>query len=175
MSKSPESSVAQLPIALERDSFLRQLLRHLAGVLQATVGLEEAEGFVTAVGQKMGDEINNSYRDALELPVLSATQVADVLVDLKKRIQGDFRIVEQTDKKIVLRNRACPFGDKVIGRDALCMMTSNVFGVITAENLGYARVSIDEAIARSDAGCAVTVYLKPQQNEGQGVEFFRSS
>ena len=153
-------SMRDLAVPLERDVFLRNLLRHLAGTLQEVVGLNEASGFISVVGQEMGDEINQTYKTALALPALSRTQVADVLVDLKRRIQGDFFIIEEDDDRIVLGNRACPFGDKVVGRPALCMMTSNVFGSIAAENLGYAKVVIEQAIARGDAGCRVVVHLK---------------
>lgn len=150
-----------LDVPLERDVFLRTLLRHLAGTIEGVVGLDDAEGFVSVVGQQMGDEIDAEYRRALNVDGLSREQVAAVLVDLKQRIQGDFYIIEQDDSKIVLGNRACPFGDKVIGRPSLCMMTSNVFGVIAAENLGYARVEIEAAIARGDGGCRVVVHLTP--------------
>lgn len=172
-------SLAQLPVALERDAFLRRLLRELSGTLQEVVGLEEASGFISVVGQRMGDHLNDGYRAALNVPSLSRQQVADVLVDLKSRIQGDFFIVEESDDRLVLGNRACPFGEMVKDRPSLCMMTTNVFGVIAAENLGYARVSIEEAIARGDAGCKVVVYLRPpdaERDEGQaleGREFFR--
>lgn len=164
-----------LPIPLERDVFLRTLLRHLAGTLQDVVGLEEASGFVSVVGQEIGTEIGEMYRSALSVSSLNRCQVAEVLVDLKQRIQGDFFVIEENDEKIVLGNRKCPFGDKVIGRPALCMMTSNVFGSITAENLGYSKVVIEEAIARGDAGCRVVVYLKPIQDTetGQGREYFK--
>jgi hypothetical protein len=47
---------------------------------------------------------------------LSRGQVAEVLVDLKRRIQGDFFVVSEDDEKIVFGNRRCPFEDKVIGR-----------------------------------------------------------
>jgi predicted ArsR family transcriptional regulator len=150
-----------LDVPLERDIFLRTLLRHLAGTLEGVVGLQDAEGFVSVVGQKIGDEIDSLYRQALNVEGLSPEQVGAVLVDLKRRIEGDFYIIEQDDEKIVLGNRACPFGDKVIGRPSLCMMTSNVFGVIAAENLGYARVEIQKAIAKGDPGCLVVVHLKP--------------
>src|SRR5262249_13165415 len=129
--------VQDLDIPLERDLFVRTLIRELAGTLQEVVGLEEAAGFLSVVGQRIGDEINEQYRDALQLPALSREQVADVLVDLKRRIQGDFYVIEQDEEKIVLGNRACPFAEKVQGRPALCMMTSNVFGVIAAQNLGW--------------------------------------
>jgi hypothetical protein len=41
------------------------------------------------------------------------------------------------------------------------MMTSNVFGSIAAENLGYAKVVLDETIAHGAPGCRVTVFLQP--------------
>ncbi len=175
MSASDLPIVSQLPLPLERDVFLRTLLRHLSGSLQRIVGLDEASGFISLVGQEMGDEINRGYRRALGVSHLSRKQVGEVLVDLKRRIQGDFFIIEENDEKIVLGNRACPFGDKVIDRPALCMMTSNVFGSIAAENLGYSKVVIEEAIARGDAGCRVVVYLKPtaEAQAATGREYFQ--
>jgi predicted ArsR family transcriptional regulator len=149
-----------LDIPLERDGFLRSLIRHLSGALQDVVGVSEAAGFVTIVGQRIGDGINSAYRDHLGITgTLTRAQVAAVLVDLKRRIQGDFYVIEETEAKIVLGNRACPFGDKVLDRPALCMMTSNVFGRIAAENLGYAKVVIEKAIANRDPECRVVVHL----------------
>lgn len=171
--KSP--TISELAIPLERDVFLRNLLRHLAGTLQDVVGLQEASGFISVVGQEIGDEINRTYKNALSVSSLSREQVGEVLVDLKRRIQGDFYVIEEDDDKIVLGNRACPFGEKVIGRPALCMMTSNVFGSIAAENLGYSKVVIEQAIARGDGGCRVVVYLKPtpEAQSAQGREYFQ--
>jgi predicted ArsR family transcriptional regulator len=168
-------TVSELDLPLERDVFLRTLLRHLAGTLQNVVGLEEASGFISVVGQEMGEEMNQGYKEALCVSSLSRDQVADVLVDLKRRIQGDFFVIEQDDEKIVLGNRACPFAEKVIGRPALCMMTSNVFGSIAAQNLGYAKVTIEQAIANGDPGCRVVVYLKstPEAEAAKGREYFK--
>src|SRR5690606_947522 len=146
-SDATHTPVHELPILLERDVFMRSLVRELSGTLQDVVGLEEAAGFISVVGQRIGDSINESYKSALQVERLSEQQVAEVMVDLKRRIEGDFYIIEQTEERIVLGNRACPFGDKVIGRPSLCMMTSNVFGLIAAENLGYSKVVIEEAIA----------------------------
>lgn len=158
---TPSVAMEDLHIPLERDVFLRTLIRELSGTLQDVVGMEEASGFISVVGQRVGDQINESYKRALEVSSLSREQVARVLVDLKQRIQGDFFIVEESDEKIILGNRACPFAEKVVGRPALCMMTSNVFGVIAAENLGYSKVSIERSIALGDVECRVVVYLKP--------------
>jgi predicted ArsR family transcriptional regulator len=168
-------SVHQLTLPLERDLFLRTLIRELAGALQEVVGLDEASGFVSVVGQRIGDQINNEYKSALRVDRLTREQVADVLVDLKRRIQGDFYVIEQDDEKIVLGNRACPFAEKVHDRPALCMMTSNVFGVIAAENLGYGKVVLEQAIARGDATCRVVVYLgeTEEAQAAEGREYFR--
>lgn len=162
-------------IFLERDVFLRSLIRELSGTLQDVVGIEEASGFISIVGQNIGNQINSAYKTALQVENLNRRQVADVLVDLKRRIQGDFYIVEETDEKIVLHNRVCPFEDKVLNRPAMCMMTSNVFGSITAENLGYSKVVLNETIADGDGRCVVTVYLKPgaETEQAEGREYFK--
>lgn len=167
---------AYATVQLERDGFLRNLLRELSGTLQDVVGLEEASGFISVVGQRIGDQIDREYRSALSVERLTREQVADVLVDLKRRIRGDFYIIEENDERIVLGNKACPFAEKVAGRPSLCMMTSNVFGVITAENLGYARVEIEESIARGNEGCRVVVYLKPaaEEDSPNGREYYRA-
>jgi predicted ArsR family transcriptional regulator len=167
--------LAVLDLGLQRDIFLRTLLRELAGTLEEVVGLEEASGLISVVGQSIGEQIDREYRRGLRVEQLTREQVAAVLVDLKRRIQGDFYIIEETEEKIVLGNRACPFGDKVHGRPSLCMMTSNVFGAIAAENLGYAKVELQETIASGHGGCRVTVYLKPgdEASAAAGREYVR--
>lgn len=178
--QSEPVSAVRLPllsddVPLERDAFLRTLVRHLTGSLEDVIGLEEASGFVALVGQEMGEQIGDMYRDALALPRLNAEQVAAVLVDLKRRIKGDFYVVEQNDERIVLGNRMCPFGDLVRDRKALCMMTSNVFGAITARELGYARVELQETIAEGADGCRVVVHLVQAQGTDalNGREYHR--
>lgn len=170
----PEVEKAAIP--LERDGFLRTLLRHLSGTLQDVIGLEEASGFISVVGQEIGDEINKAYCNALSISSLDPEQVGAVLVDLKRRIEGDFYIISQDEDKIVLGNRACPFGEKVEGRPALCMMTSNVFGSIASENLGYAKVSLEETIAEGHSECRVVVYLKSTEEavQAEGREYFKT-
>ena len=170
-----KTSIANLDIPLERDVFIRTLIRELSGALQDIVGLEEASGFITLVGQSMGRQIDQEYKSALNVSNLSREQVAEVLVDLKKRIKGDFYIIEETHEKIILGNRACPFAEKVIGRPSMCMMTSNVFGSIAADNLGYAKVELQETIASGAPGCRVVVYLKPTEEaqEAEGREYIK--
>ena len=98
-------------------------------------------------------------------------------MDLKRRIEGGFYVLEQDETRIVLGNRARPFGDKVLNRPSMCMMTSNVFGVIASDNLGYAKVELRETIAAGHPGCRVVVYLKqtPESKAAEGREYFRST
>lgn len=181
MSASPLSSNSKrrlqtLDLPLERDVFLRTLVRHLSGALQDVVGLKEASGFISIVGQRMGDEISQAYKAALNVSQLDRELVRDVCVDLKRRIQGDFYVISEDDEKIVFGNRVCPFAEKVIGRGALCMMTSNVFGTIAAQNLGYGKVVLEETIANGDPGCRVVVYLTrtPAAEGADGREYLRT-
>ena len=164
----------ELKIELDRDIFLRNLLRELSGTLEDLVGLEEASGYISLVGQKIGDWINSEYRSKYELERLPLDKLAQVLVDLKERIEGNFKLESVDETKVVLSNSRCPFGDKVLGRQSLCMMTSTVFGTIAAENNGYSRVILDKTIAAGDGCCKVIVYLSPPANEDslRGIEYY---
>ena len=175
MSEATKTEISALDIPLERDVFMRDLLRHLSGALQDVVGVDEAAGFIAIVGQNMGEQLNQSYCNALQVPSLSLAQVAAVMVDLKQRIKSDYRIVSQSTDKIVLQSPTCPFAEKVIGRPSLCMMTSNVFGTIAAENLGFAKVSLVNTIARGDAGCLIEIYLQhsAEADSASGIEYYK--
>jgi predicted ArsR family transcriptional regulator len=159
--KAEAGTLDHLPIPLDRDVFLRSLVRELAGTLEGIVGEQEASGYISVVGAAIGEQIEAEYRRALGVDRLTRAQVTQVLVDLKRRIEGDFYVVSESDDAIVLGNRRCPFGDKVVGRSSMCMMTSNVFGHIAAENLGYAKVELLETIAKGHAACRVVVHLAP--------------
>jgi predicted ArsR family transcriptional regulator len=168
-----DSAARELDIPLNRDVFTRTLIRELAGALEDVIGIAEASGYISVVGAAIGQQINQEYKSALRVPALSREQVRDVLIDLKRRIEGDFFVVEETADKIVLGNRQCPFAEKVIGRPSMCMMTSNVFGHIAADNLGYSKVELRETIANGAPECRVVVYLRPTQESrtAEGREY----
>lgn len=161
-------------VALDRDRFMRSLMRELTGTLESVVGLPETASFISVVGGRIGDQIDEGYRGALKVTRLSRAQVTAVLTDLKRRIGGEFYVISEDDQKIVLGNRVCPFGEAVVGRPSLCMMTSNMFGKIAGENLGYAKVAIEEAIATGHAGCRVVIYVEPsaEAEAATGREYF---
>lgn len=152
--------VDMLPVNHNRDGFLTTLVASLGKTLQDVAGLDEATDFISLVGNKIGNKINDDYLNAANVKAFTLDEVGEILTDLKKRIGGDFSVVATDTKRIVLNNTQCPFGNSVIGNDSLCMMTSNVFGRITANNLGYARVELDKTIAKGDGQCKVIVHLQ---------------
>jgi predicted ArsR family transcriptional regulator len=172
--RESKPTMAQLDLPVDRDSFLRALLGNLADALEGVIGLRDASGFVSIVGQRIGEDLSENYRKALHKKRLSRAEVAEALVDFERRIHGDFYVIEQDDEKIVLGNRACPFAERVYGHPSLCMMTSGTFGVIAAQNLGYARVDLEKMIAQGHRGCRVVIYLKPPADSarGEGREYY---
>lgn len=167
--QATETIFAGAEITRDRDMFTRELLRELSGVLEDTVGLDEAEGFIALVGGRLGERMDAEYRAAAGMTRLDPDHVAAALVDLKARIRGGFSVEALEPDRIVLTNTHCPFGDYVEGRNSLCMMTSAVFGRIAANNLEYARVELQETQARGDPGCRVIIHL----TEGEvGREYF---
>lgn len=171
-----ENSLNKLDIPLERDLFLRSLIRELSGLMEEMIGLEEASGFISVVGQRLGTEIHDYYKQALQVDKLNKQQIGEVLQDLKSRIQGDFNIIEADENKVVLGNNICPFGDKVKDRPSLCMMTSNVFGTIAVDDSGYAKVVLNKTIAQGDSACHVTVYFNATEEaeHADGREYYQT-
>lgn len=169
---TPSAGAADAQVSLDRDVFMRSLIRDLAGTLEDVVGLDEASGIVSVVGER----IDADYRQALGRGGLDRAQVVDVLVDLKRPIGGSFSVVELSDERIVFADSACPFGDKVLGRPSMCMMTSNVFGTIAAENLGRAKVVLESTIANGAPGCRVGIHLtaSPEAAAAGGREYFKT-
>ena len=169
--------VDKLDIPLERDFFMRNLIRELSSLLEDMVGREEASGFISIVGQRIGSQLNKEYQQALNVEGIPRERISAVLIDLKRRIKGDFYLIEETEKKLVLGNRACPFAEKVRDRPSLCMMTSNVFGVIAAENVGYSKVILEQTIARGNPECRIVVYFDATDEAGKttkGREYFQT-
>ena len=170
----PLRRVEATEIGLDRDLFFRRMLRELAGTIEAVVGVEEAGGYVAAVGAAIGDWINAAYHAQMGPDDFDLETVAAVFVDLKRRIDGGFYVKSVAPDRIVLGNTKCPFGQDVNGRPSLCMMTSNVFGRIAADNLGYARVALEATIANGAEQCEIVVHLQPREGiSASEREYFR--
>lgn len=153
-------------VRLDRTSFFLDMIAQISSSLEDVVGLEDAEGYFSLVGSSIGADLGRQYRAELGHDDLSAAEIGRVLVDLKTRIDGGFRIESVADNKITLVNTRCPFGQQVVGRRSLCMMTSNVFGTIAADAAGRASVDMEEAFATGHDRCRVVVYLNTPSSPG---------
>lgn len=144
-----------------RESFLRALVVQLAQTTELAGGPTLSESVVAEVGGQVGAQMEAAYRAAHDVAGdLEVDEIASLLVELKRAIDGDFFVVDATDERIVLGNHRCPFGDAVRLAPSLCRMTSSVFGGIARRNRGAAAVDIEERIAVGDPQCRVTVWLR---------------
>lgn len=153
-----------------KESFLRALIVEMARAVEAGEGPDATEALVAQVGANIGGRMEEEYRRAHEIVgALRPDQMADLYVRLKAAIDGDFYVIEANDERIVLGNRACPFGDAVKRAPGLCRMTSSVFGGIAARNAGGASVVLAERIAVGDPECRVVVRLAGPRAGEQGL------
>ncbi len=149
-------------ISLDRETFLRTMVVDIAYLLESSLGAAYAGDYVGRVGLSMGAWIEHTYRDACNLKeVLTPQQYAEIIVDSKQHIGGDFSIMEVTPEAVTVVSRTCPFGEAVARTPGLCRMTASVFGGTAARNFSFAKVDIVHSLARGDSGCEVTIHLKP--------------
>jgi hypothetical protein len=57
-------AIHEASVPLDRDVFLRTLIRELAGTLEEVVGLKDASGYISVVGRKIGEQMNRDYKAA---------------------------------------------------------------------------------------------------------------
>jgi anti-sigma regulatory factor (Ser/Thr protein kinase) len=157
----PSPSQAAPDGSFGKEAFLLALVVQLAAAVEQNEGPDAAAAAVAQVGADVGGRIEEEYRRVREIVgELSPAQIADLYVRLKAAIDGDFYVVDADEERIVLGNRACPFGDVVRRAPGLCRMTSSVFGGIAARNTGGATVVLEERIALGDPECRVVVWLR---------------
>ena len=155
---------------LEREVFLLSMINALSGTLQDVVGLKDAEGYISTVGERIGETICGAYRKSADSGEFSPEDLSYILTDLKARIGGTFEVEREEDGTIEFSNTKCPFGSFVNRRPSLCMMTSNVFGTIAATLHGEARVELLKTIANGDGCCSVLVHT--DGSAGGGRRYF---
>ena len=163
------------PIALDRDTFMRRLIASLGLLNEGILGSDITGAYIMNVGLSMGAAIEAEYKRFWGIERLfTLDEYAHVIVDLKRKIQGNFSLVSKDPLKVVVRTTSCPFDEFVRQSPSLCFMTSSVFGGIAARNFGYAKVVLHKRIALGDAGCYVTVHLQrtPEAESAIGKEYF---
>lgn len=155
----PEESLPQGGFG--KESFLRALVVQLAQTIEIQHGQDAADAAVAQVGTDVGGRMLDEFRLAEAVTGrMTPAEMGRCYVRLKHAIDGGFQVVEATEKRIVLVNDRCPFGEVVQQAPSLCRMTSSVFGGIAARNTkDGASVLLEERIALGDPGCRVVVEL----------------
>ena len=166
------SSFRAAPVASDREMFLATVVKALNDTLGDTVGPREAKGFDHLVGMAVAEQVLAGYLAAAGASRLDLTATLDALLDWKRRLGGDFTILERTDKRVVLVYGRCPFAGLAGDTGAMCRVASHVFGHMVAESQGYGRVTLTDTIARGAAGCRIVIDLDPDAPDDGGQSYF---
>ena len=147
-------------IQLTGSIFLSKLITQYAFIHEKTVGKTAGE-YIRQIGLRTGEWIEDFYgkRD----DDWSVNKYAEVIVDLKNSIGGEFYISTITPEYVIVKANRCPFGEMVRDAPHLCNMTSSVFGGIASRKFGYGKVDLKKRIAVGDHGCEVVIYIKPNE------------
>lgn len=177
MISSTAGRLQVLDLPIDRESFAVELLCHLAGTLEDVVGLEEAAGFVSLVGQQVGEQLDAIIRTRLSIDRIAPDDVVPLLVALARSVGAELEVESHGPDRLVLSSPTFPFGRHGVGRRALCMLTSSVLGSMAAQALGYAKVEWPRPIAHGAPGCRVLVHLRrtPAAEQAEGHEYFRGA
>lgn len=159
-------------IPLDREIFMDLVVTTMGSLFEETVGSNEAGGFVSLVGLAVGEKIQAAYLASSGASQLDRKGMVDALLDMKRRIGSDFYVVEESEQRIVLGNKRCPFGELAKKCPSLCMLTANVCGHLAAESQGYARVDLPETIAAGASECRIVINLEPD-SPGGGRRYHR--
>lgn len=168
---SPE--IGALDIDFDHHGLFNTLVADMAELLESIAGVEDACAYVSGIAARLGTDIEQQYKSALGVQHLSRDQLIEVLVDLKNRAGGAFSVIERDEDRVVFGNCSCPLGRAAANHPSLCMVTSNIFGRLSANAVGYAAVDLEETIAKGAAQCRVVLHLKRTEPGPETREYFR--
>ncbi|WP_273499069.1 methanogen output domain 1-containing protein [Methylorubrum populi] len=98
----------------------------MGALFEDTVGSSEAGSFISLVGLVVGEKIQEEYLQVSGASQLDRKGMVDALLDMKQRIGSDFYVMDESEQRIVLGNKRCPFGELAKKCPSLCMLTANV-------------------------------------------------
>lgn len=124
------------------------LLGLLTGEIEGGRSLEEAAARAGATVAALVEPTDTEERGQL-------VDMAELLVEVERELGGDFEIVEAGERRIVVRNRRCPFGPAT-GR-GMCRFTSALAGGLAARASGRSDVTVAQSLAAGDQECRLVV------------------
>jgi len=158
-----------IPVNISEGTFLRRIINDLAANLEK----KDPKSIVNKVGFNVGEHIEELYKGFYGVEKLNLDQFSEVIIDVEKKIGGDFSIVEISKDKVVIKNTKCPFGEGVKKNPNLCYITSNILGVLAAKYFDYGKVCMKKTIATDSDYCDMVVYLKKtkESEKDKGKEY----
>lgn len=172
-SNASPPSIGSLDVGFGHHDLFKALVASMAELLESIAGIDDACAYVSGIAARLAADIEKRYKSALGVQHLNRDQLIEILIDLKNRAGGGFSVLERSEDQIVFGNCACPLGDAAVNHPSLCMLTSNIFGRLTANAVGYAAVDLEETIAKGSAGCRVVLHLKRTEPGPDTREYFR--
>jgi len=152
----------------DKEGFMLELIAHLSKLSDFLFGDYLGREYIMVTGLQMGHTIDEKYKKFHGITDhLNLDQYADLVVNLKQSIGGNFYLVEKSSNKVIVAATSCPFGNIVTKVPNLCMITSGVFGGIAALNFGFGKVSLCKRICMGKPHCEVCVYL---ENNGESAQ-----
>lgn len=143
-----------IPVNISKEMVLNKIVEHILSNLDN----EQARALISKAGLELGKEIESMYKNFYSVEKMGVEQVCEAITDSMGKIGGKFNVVDKTNEKLIISCAQCPFGTKP--NSALCAVTSNIIGVITAKNFGYSKVILKKTIAQGNDSCRIIVYLK---------------
>lgn len=156
-------------------SFLQAFVIHSVNLWKKqNLKLSNQDNSIQYLGLSASSCFEDTVRKQLEFQdALTHDQYADVIIEIKNQIGGEFTRASSCEGVIRVENTRCPFGALVKETPELCQMTSSVFGGIAARNFGYAQVELRKRIAVGDSVCDVAIYLNRENHQHRhGDEYF---
>lgn len=150
---------------LSASDFLCKLITQYAHIHHRTIG-SQAQEYIKQLGLRTGEWFETFYDKSNWTP----DDYANIIVDIKNSIGGDFFITDVTPSYVIVKSKRCPFGDLVKDAPHLCGMTSSVFGGIAARHFNYGEVNLRKRIALGDPGCEVMIAFEPGIESGDKYE-----
>ena len=159
-----------IPVNISKEMVLNKIIT----VVMDNTDNEQARALVSKAGLEIGKDIETRYKRFYSVEKMNIDQVCEAITDSTKKIGGKFIIIDQSNEKLIIKCSQCYFGGKP--NPALCTVTSNIIGVITARNFGYSKVILKKTIAQGNDCCRIIVYLKKtKESEKEKAREFQST
>jgi len=158
-----------IPVNMNRDIFLTQTINELA----LNIDKNQIKRTLNKIGLKLGKQIEQLYKEFYSVEKLNISQLTEALVDVEKKIGGNFSVVEKTPEKIIFKNNKCPFGnDRIKECPELCAITSSIFGIMASKNFAYSKVCLKKTIAKEDEDYIVIFLKKTRESEKEKGKYY---